>query len=115
LLGTLTITPAVAQEVGFASFYTGDRTASGELYDANRFTAAHRTLPFGSLMRVVYQRRYVVVRINDRGPHLKGRIIDLSLAAAKSLGIYRVGLVRVRLEPFLPIPRPIHLFKDNPG
>jgi rare lipoprotein A len=67
----LAISPALAGEVGLASFYTGERTASGELYDPDGFTAAHRTLPFGSLMRVFCKKKYAVVRINDRGPHLR--------------------------------------------
>jgi rare lipoprotein A len=110
LLALTATKPANAQEVGLASFYTGSQsTASGERYDSSKFTAAHRTLRFGSLMRVTYQKRYVVVRINDRGPNVKGRIIDLSLAAAKSLGMSRAGLLRVKLEPFLPAPRPLHI------
>jgi rare lipoprotein A len=116
LLLSLTVNSATAQEVGLASFYTGGgRTASGELYVPSGFTAAHRTLRFGSLVRVGYGRRYVIVRINDRGPHVKGRIIDLSLAAASSLGISGRGLVRVRVEPFLPRPRPFSLLKLNPN
>jgi rare lipoprotein A (peptidoglycan hydrolase) len=111
-LAPMAATPAGAQEVGFASFYTaGQQTASGERYDSSKFTAAHRTLRFGSLMRVIYGKRYVVVRINDRGPNVRGRIIDLSLAAAKSLGMARRGLLRVKLEPFLPTPRPSHIPK----
>jgi rare lipoprotein A len=111
-LAPMAKTPACAQEVGLASFYSaGQQTASGELYDSSKFTAAHRTLRFGSLMRVTYRGRYVVVRINDRGPNVKGRIIDLSLAAARSLGMARRGLLRVKLEPFLPTPRPSHIPK----
>ena len=89
---------------GVASFYggkfQGKRTASGEIFNANAMTAAHRTLPFGTQIMVTNLRngRSVVVRVNDRGPHVKGRIIDLSKAAAKKIGIGRAGTARVRLE-----------------
>ena len=88
-----------------ASFYgglhQGRRTATGEHFDLNNLTAAHRTLPFGTVVRVTNLRngRVVTVRINDRGPHVKGRVIDLSAAAARVLG-FRDGLARVRLEAF---------------
>ncbi len=78
---------------GLASWYGpgfhGKRTASGETFDAGALTAAHRTLPFGTQVRVVNKRtgRSVVVRINDRGPHARGRIIDLSRAAAHAVGL----------------------------
>jgi rare lipoprotein A len=91
-------------ETGIASYYTstfhGRLTASGERYDENALTAAHRTLPFGTRVRVtrVDTLRSVEVRINDRGPWKDGRVIDLSRAAADSLGMIRVGLARVRIE-----------------
>lgn len=87
-----------------ASFYAnrlhGRRTASGERYDKNAFTAAHRDLPFGTRVRVVNLKnnRSVEVRINDRGPHRKGRIIDLSHAAARQLGMLKAGVVRVEIS-----------------
>jgi rare lipoprotein A len=90
--------------VGIASFYgakfQGRRTASGELFNNLEMTAAHRTLPFGTQLRVTNLRngKSVVVRVNDRGPHLRGRIIDLSKAAAKRIGITRTGIARVKLE-----------------
>ena len=90
--------------VGIASWYgavlDGHRTASGERFDMNKFTAAHRTLPFGTLVRVVdlNSGRSVVVRINDRGVLFPERIIDLSRAAADELGIRKSGVTRVRLE-----------------
>ena len=90
--------------IGIASFYgtkfNGRRTASGEKFDNSALTAAHLSLPFGSLVKVTNVRngKTVVVRINDRGPHVKGRIIDLSKAAAKKIGIGRAGTARVRLE-----------------
>lgn len=94
--------PQVLQQ-GRASYYSnrfhGRRTASGERYNRHAMTAAHPSLPFGSLVVVRSLRtgREVVVRITDRGPHLKNRIIDLSLAAAEALGIRRHGLSEVQL------------------
>jgi rare lipoprotein A len=78
----------------------GHKTASGEPYDRNAMTAAHNTLPLGSRVRVtnLNNHRQVVVRINDRGPMVAGRIIDLSGAAAVALGMESPGLMRVRLE-----------------
>ncbi len=90
--------------LGIASWYgavlNGHRTASGEIFDMNRFTAAHRTLPFGTIVRVVDTRsgKSVVVRINDRGVLFSDRVIDLSRAAADQLGIRKSGITRVRLE-----------------
>src|SRR5213592_2659050 len=95
-------TRAARAEVGIASWYGkphhGKPTASGEIYDMNSLTAAHRTLPFGTRVRVVNLKnsRSVAVRINDRGPFTGGRIIDLSRAAARSLGM--PGIAKVRLE-----------------
>lgn len=88
---------------GLASWYGepfhGRRTASGEVYDMNELTAAHKTLPFGTRVRVRHARtgKEVTVRINDRGPHVPGRIIDLSRAAASALGIVQGGVGRVVL------------------
>ena len=92
------------QQTGMASFYAnrlhGRRTANGERYNKNAFTAAHRDLPFGTRVWVVNLKnnRSVEVRINDRGPHRKGRIIDLSHAAAKQLGILTEGMARVKIS-----------------
>ncbi len=89
---------------GEASWYGdkfhGRQTASGEIYDMNAFTAAHKTLPFHTIVRVVdpLTRKSVVVRINDRGPYVDGRIIDLSRAAASDLGLVRHGVIPVELE-----------------
>lgn len=89
---------------GPASYYSnelaGARTASGEAFDPQELTAAHRTLPFGSLVRVTNQSngRSVVVRINDRGPFSRGRLIDVSYAAADSIGMVRSGHANVTLE-----------------
>jgi rare lipoprotein A len=92
-----------------ASFYSshlaGRRTASGERYDPRALTAAHRSLPLGTLVRVTRidgggtpVSRPVVVRVNDRGPYAAGRILDLSLEAARRLGMLRAGVARVRIE-----------------
>lgn len=85
---------------GVATYYSADykgRTASGDNYDPNKFTCAHRTLPFGTHLRVTDPRtkRSVIVTVNDRGPFTKGRMLDLSLAAAKSLRIIDRGLAQV--------------------
>ena len=82
---------------GIASVYTGGRTASGERMTAGAMTAAHRTLPFGTRVTVINNRngRSVVVRINDRGPFVRGRVIDLSPAAARAIGVS--GLAPVSL------------------
>lgn len=95
--GPLAEPPAVELERGKASWYGrrfhGRRTASGERFDMNELTAAHPTLPFGTrvLVRNLRNGREVVVRINDRGPHVKRRIIDLSKAAAEMLGLVQTG------------------------
>ena len=89
---------------GRASYYgrrfAGRQTASGERFNPSAYTAAHRTLPFGSRIRVtnLHNDREVVVRINDRGPYAHGRIIDLSRAAAQALGFIHAGTAAVRLE-----------------
>ena len=90
---------------GTASYYAdkfeGRTTANGEIYDHGKMTAAHRSLPFGTKVRVtrIETGASVVVRINDRGPFKAGRIIDLSKSAARELGIVQVGLAEVKLEP----------------
>jgi rare lipoprotein A len=92
-------TPAAAQ--GLASFYTeGTRTASGERFDTHELTAAHPTLPFGTHLRVtnVATGRSVTVRVNDRGPYVPGRIVDVSYSAAESLGMVGRGIAKVRLD-----------------
>ena len=89
---------------GTASYYGkahhGKRTASGERFNQNALTAAHRTLAFGTRVRVTNldNGRSVVVRINDRGPHTRGRLIDLSRAAAEKIGMIRSGTARVRVQ-----------------
>jgi rare lipoprotein A len=86
---------------GVASFYTEDEwTASGEKFNTHALTAAHPTLPFGTRLRVtnVTNGRSVVVRINDRGPFIPGRVVDLSESAAESLGMVERGIVKVKLD-----------------
>jgi len=86
---------------GLASFYgTGTRTASGERFNPRAMTAAHRTLPFGTRVRVtdVATGRSVLVRVNDRGPFIPGRVIDVSQAAAEELGMVGRGVARVKLD-----------------
>jgi rare lipoprotein A len=93
-----------AEQSGEASWYGnphhGRRTASGEVFDMHQLTAAHRSLPFGTRVEVTHAEtgRSVEVRINDRGPHVRGRIIDLSYAAARALGAVVAGVVPVRLR-----------------
>lgn len=94
----------VAQEYGDASYYSddlhGERTASGERYNKYGFTAAHRDLEFGTMVRITNldNRRSVSVKINDRGPYKQGRIVDLSRAAAEQIGLTTKGVARVQLE-----------------
>ena len=102
------IPPAPVQgvyvELGIASWYGvpfhGRRAANGEVYDMNQSTAAHKTLPFGSMVRVTNldNGRQTQVRITDRGPFVEGRIIDLSFAAARSVDMVGAGIAHVRLE-----------------
>ncbi|MGQ3674704.1 septal ring lytic transglycosylase RlpA family protein [Xanthobacter sp. TB0139] len=85
---------------GIASYYwQGQRTANGERFNPEAMTAAHRSLPFGTKVRVTNKRngRSVVVRINDRGPFIRGRVIDVSRAAARHLGFTQQGLTHVTL------------------
>ncbi len=90
-------------QVGIASWYGpgfhGSRTASGEIYNMYRFTAAHKTLPLGTYVKVINLEngRSVVVKINDRGPFVPGRIIDLSYVAAKKLGMLKKGTAKVKI------------------
>jgi len=90
-------------QVGIASWYGpgfhGSRTASGEIYNMYKFTAAHKTLPLGTYVKVINLEngRSVVVKINDRGPFVPGRIIDLSYAAAKKLGMLKKGTAKVKI------------------
>lgn len=84
----------------YGSRFHGRKTASGEAFDQHDLTAAHRSLPFGTRVKVTNLKngKSVVVRINDRGPYAKGRLIDLSQAAAKRLDMLRSGVAQVRVE-----------------
>jgi rare lipoprotein A len=86
---------------GVASFYSNDQeTASGEKFDRNQLTAAHPSLPFGTRLRVtnVSTGRSVTVRVNDRGPYVRGRVVDVSYSAAEALGMVNAGLANVKLD-----------------
>lgn len=105
----LVCAPLAQAQSGIASIYAydGEKTANGERASPQKLTAAHRTLPFGTRVRVTNTRngRSVVVRINDRGPFVDGRIIDLSHAAARSIEMIGPGTARVELE-ILSAPSP---------
>jgi len=86
---------------GMASFYgneSGSKTASGQRFNQNAMTAAHRTLPFGTKLRVTRGDRSVIVTINDRGPFVRGRVLDLSTGAARAIGLTGAGVGRVVAE-----------------
>jgi rare lipoprotein A len=86
---------------GMASFYgneSGSKTASGQRFNQNALTCAHRSLPFGTRLRVTHGDRSVVVTVNDRGPFVRGRVLDLSTAAARAVGITGAGVGRVVAE-----------------
>ena len=86
---------------GLASFYgneSGRQTASGQRFDQNALTCAHRSLPFGTKLRVTHGDRSVIVTVNDRGPFVKGRVLDLSTAAARAVGLTGEGVGRVTAE-----------------
>ena len=86
---------------GLASFYTeGTQTANGEMFNTLQLTAAHRTLPFGTRLRLtnVATGRSVTVRVNDRGPFVPGRVVDVSYSAAETLGMVRRGVAKVKID-----------------
>ena len=86
---------------GKASFYgneSGSRTASGQRFNQNAMTAAHRSLPFGTKLRVTHRGQSVVVTINDRGPFIRGRVLDLSKGAARAIGLTGAGVGHVTAE-----------------
>lgn len=101
---TALVTPALASQTGHASYYgkelAGKRTASGEKFNPSGMTAAHRNLPFGTRLKVtnLQNNKSVVVRINDRGPFVRGRTLDVSLGAAQALGFVGRGTARVTME-----------------
>jgi rare lipoprotein A len=104
LMPTL-IAQSFQEELGKAGYYAdkyqGQKTASGALYDKAKFTCAHKKLPMGARIRVtnLENQKSVIVEVNDRGPFKDGFIVDLSRAAAESIGMIRAGVVRVRIEP----------------
>ena len=86
---------------GKASYYgneSGSRTASGQRFNQNAMTAAHRSLPFGTKLRVTHRGQTVVVTINDRGPFIKGRVLDLSTGAARAIGLTGAGVGHITAE-----------------
>lgn len=98
------LTEKVSIQTGVASYYNdkhhGKKTASGEIYHNAKLTAAHRTLPFGTEVKVtnLSNGKWVTVRINDRGPYTKGRLIDLSKVAAQQIGLIKMGVAKVKIE-----------------
>ncbi len=102
----------ILTQVGLATWYSapykGRKAANGQVFDDNNLTAAHRTLPMGSLVvvRNLKTGQSSAMRIADRGPFVEGRIIDLTIASAKATGVYRAGLVQVRLDVY-QAPKPI--------
>lgn len=119
-----------AAQTGKASYYKhGKRTASGERFNAHDYTAAHRTLPFGTRVLVTNLKtgQSCIVRVNDRGPFIKSRIIDVSYGAAKVLGITATGVANVKIVPLqkmaepaaapaqMPAAAPVEAVADNSG
>jgi rare lipoprotein A len=103
----------IQTEEGFATWYTavkGRKAANGQLFDDDAMTAAHRTLPMGSLVVVtnLKTRQSAALRITDRGPFVDGRTLDLTIAAAKSIGLYRAGTAAVRIQVY-QVPKPIDI------
>lgn len=105
LIINISISFSYSQTTGKASYYAnrfhGKKTSSGEVYNKDSLTCAHRTLPFGTKLQVTNPKnnKTIVVTVNDRGPHLKSRLIDLSYAAAKELGIIPLGVASVEILP----------------
>ncbi len=103
-LSTLACAKVNNAQIGKGSWYgkkfQGQKTASGERYNMYAYTAAHKTLPFNTMVEVtnLTNNRKVIVRINDRGPYAKGRIIDLSYIAAKKLGYVNKGVVKLKVK-----------------
>jgi len=90
--------PAHASSMRSSYYWEGSKTANGERYNSEGLTAAHKTLPFGTKLRVTYRGKSAVVRINDRGPFVKGRQLDLSRGAARRLGMLDAGVANVQVE-----------------
>jgi rare lipoprotein A len=100
----------ILSQTGIASWYgpgfTGRKVADGTIFDPNGMTAAHRTLPLGTIIRVtnLTNQQQVLLRVNDHGPFVEGRILDLTPAAAKAIDMYRAGIAKVRIEAWPPPP-----------
>ncbi|THD70845.1 MAG: septal ring lytic transglycosylase RlpA family protein [Bradyrhizobium sp.] len=107
VLTAMAVSPVHAEQ-GTAAFYRGGLTSSGEVTGPNGLTAAHRTLPFGTVVLVtnLHNGRTVVVRITDRGPYGRGRVIDVSRAAARQLDMIDSGTADVNVEPELGVEPP---------
>ena len=94
----------ISYQIGYTSYYAhkfhGRPTASGEIFDMNGISAAHRELPLGTIIRVTHlgNGKSIIVKVNDRGPFIKGRILDLSLGAAKKLDMVNEGVAKVKIE-----------------
>ncbi len=101
IAASLSGSPVAVASTGFASYYkSGKVTANGEPYNPNGLTAAHRNLPFGTKLKVTNLRtgKSVIVRINDRGPFIKRRVLDLSYGAARVIGLHRSGVAKIRFD-----------------
>lgn len=104
LLGLFATLELQAQQTGYASFYSdyfhGRKTASGQLFDNRKLTCAHRTLPFGTMLKVINLEndKSIIVRVTDRGPYAKGRVIDLTKEGARQLDFIKKGIAKVRIE-----------------
>jgi rare lipoprotein A len=90
--------PAHASSMVSSYYWQGNKTANGERYNSEGLTAAHKTLPFGTRLRVTYRGKSVMVRVNDRGPFVKGRQLDLSRGAARQLGMLNAGIASVQVD-----------------
>lgn len=90
--------PAHASTMVSSYYWQGKETANGEHYNSEGLTAAHKTLPFGTRLRVSYKGKSVIVRVNDRGPFIKGRQLDLSRGAARQLGMLNAGVAAVQVN-----------------
>ena len=116
---TVSLTVLGQIQVGKASYYskraTGRMTASGDRLHHDSLTCAHRSYPFGTLLQVTNPSngRMIVVRVNDRGPFVRGRIVDLSWAAAKVMGILSTGVANVIIEPLEHFHIPMKRDRDN--
>lgn len=117
-------TPAAAQNVWHTSYYgaelAGRKTASGERFNPGAMTAAHRSLPFGTKLKLtnLQNGRSVVVRVNDRGPFVRGRMLDVSRGAASALGFVGQGTARLRVEPMTAranLGEPAHTATPRPA